>query len=55
MIYFPRLTVVLDTYVIYPASIGGVLMSLAAEGLFIAKRPGIIQVQWLRNLLEQLG
>src|SRR5690606_26924827 len=37
---------------IYPAPIRDILLSFAAEGLFIAKWSGIIQDEWLRNLLK---
>lgn len=46
---YPRFTVVLDACVLYLASIGDILLSLAAEGLFKAKWSEIIQNEWLRN------
>lgn len=48
-----KLTVVLDACVLYPAPIRDILLSLAAEGLFIAKWSDIIQDEWLRNLLRK--
>lgn len=53
MIHSPRFTVVLDACVLYPAPIRDILLSLAAEGLFIAKWSDIIQDEWLRNLLKK--
>ena len=47
----PKFTVVLDACVLYPAPIRDILLSLAAEGLFIVKWSDIIQNEWLRNLL----
>jgi len=52
MNHLPKFTVVLDACVFYPAPIRDVLLSLAAEGLFIVKWSHIIQNEWLRNLLE---
>jgi predicted nucleic acid-binding protein len=52
MNHLPKFTVVLDACVLYPAPIRDVLLSLAAEGLFIVKWSHIIQNEWLRNLFE---
>jgi predicted nucleic acid-binding protein len=52
MNHLPKFIVVLDACVLYPAPIRDVLLSLAAEGLFIVKWSHIIQNEWLRNLLE---
>jgi len=52
MIHSPRFKVVLDACVLYPAPIRDILLSLAAEGVFIAKWSDIIQDEWLRNLLK---
>ena len=51
MNHLPKFTVVLDACVLYPAPIRDVLLSLAAEGLFIVKWSDIIQNEWLSNLL----
>ena len=42
---------VLDACVLYPAPIRDILLSLAAEGLFIPKWTNHIQNEWVRNLL----
>jgi hypothetical protein len=47
-----KFTVVLDACVLYPAPIRDLLLSLAAEGLFIVKWSDIIQNEWVRTLLE---
>ncbi len=51
MIHSPKFTVVLDACVLYPAPVRDILLSLAAEGLFKPKWTGIIQDEWVRNLL----
>jgi predicted nucleic acid-binding protein len=51
MNHLPKFTIVLDACVLYPAPIRDVLLSLAAEGLFVVKWSDIIQNEWLRNLL----
>jgi predicted nucleic acid-binding protein len=51
MIPSPKLTVVLDACVLYPAPVRDILLSLAAEGLFKPKWTNHIQDEWLRNLL----
>jgi hypothetical protein len=42
-----KFTVVLDACVLYPAPIRDLLLSLAAEGLFIVKWSDIIQNEWV--------
>ncbi len=52
MIYFPRLTIVLDANVIYPAPIRDLLLNLADLDIFSPKWSELIQDEWTRNLLK---
>ena len=48
----PKLIVVLDACVLYPAPIRDILLSFAAEDLFEPRWSDIIQDEWSRNLLK---
>ncbi len=49
---FAEIYDVLGACVLYPAPIRDILLSLAAEGLFVAKWSDVIQDEWVRNLLD---
>ena len=47
-----RYTAILDACVLYPATLRDLLLSLARDGLFHARRSERIQDEWVRSLLK---
>ena len=48
-----RYTAILDACVLYPATLRDLLLSLARDGLFHARRSERIQDEWVRSLLKR--
>jgi predicted nucleic acid-binding protein len=48
-----KYTAVLDACVLYPAPLRDILITLAVEGIYRARRTVEIQDEWIRNLLEK--